>query len=573
MIAQVYPIRRSPRRLGFFDYRIPDDMDVSTGDMVEISLRRNRIRGIVRNVSKTSNFKRLSSVEGIVSKNMLSESDIQRIEWIADEILQSPANLFYVMYRHYRPDDDKEDATPKTTSPLTYSRRDISEAQSDKKCVHLRSQLIRLHEYISHTKNQVLIICPNDELAHWISLQLAASHNVHTLTGKTKRAIASTIIQKWRSGSIQVLVGTRVASLLPGHDIDHVIVMHPNSSEYQMLDQNPRYHAVHSARKLSDQYNTKYTELGYYRSPHAHPIKGESIPLIDMHAPNEKTDVFWLSQTAQSKIEKTIKQGKKAVLIYNRKGAAKILECHDCGHIPFCAGCGNAPTVRIHDLACTICNVEMYKPPQCPACSSKKMKEKGIGNEAIADRIQKLFNVKSSVYDALHTDLNANIIVATEYFFKHYHKHLQQNIGSLIELRSELHLFPPGIDSKHELRYKLARSRLVSEDLRASFLCQTGTFDSTQHALSFEAELEEYQDRRSLQIPPFGKRIRIKLPSSDIPEPLRALDFIQESDTLLLQISTDAWPHVKKILKSLPDSIIITNETPYEPNSSTTSSK
>ncbi|MCH8049631.1 hypothetical protein IH979_02875 [Patescibacteria group bacterium] len=99
MIAQVYLLKRLPRRFTFFDYNIPDHIKLNIGDLVRVPFKGRGMLGVVKNISEKSEFDSLLHIESIAIASLMESVDIERIESIASSIIQSPSTVLYAAFQ------------------------------------------------------------------------------------------------------------------------------------------------------------------------------------------------------------------------------------------------------------------------------------------------------------------------------------------------------------------------------------------------------------------------------------------------------------------------------------------
>jgi len=101
-----------------------------------------------------------------------------------------------------------------------------------------------------------------------------------------------------------------------------------------------------------------------------------------------------VSQRMLSETDKTLKEGKVALWILDRKGYAGEIFCHDCGFHITCPECGSVMTwyTRDRDLTCHLCGKHMALPEVCPNCRGPLLKGKRPGLDALLELASRLVN-------------------------------------------------------------------------------------------------------------------------------------------------------------------------------------
>ena len=131
----------------------------------------------------------------------------------------------------------------------------------------------------------------------------------------------------------------------------------------------------------------------------AYPNK--NIFLVDM---TKELDHHFAELTNKA-ITKYLKQGKKILIIVNKKGYSQGLICYDCGFVPQCEKCSIA--VSYHKQIngeliglCHICKTQYLLPQTCWKCWSTRISPFGIGTQQVAERLQQELDVKATIIES-----------------------------------------------------------------------------------------------------------------------------------------------------------------------------
>ncbi|MBN1332314.1 MAG: prephenate dehydrogenase, partial [Synergistales bacterium] len=94
---------------------------------------------------------------------------------------------------------------------------------------------------------------------------------------------------------------------------------------------------------------------------------------------------FSVSQRMLAETDKTLKEGKIALWILDRKGYAGEIFCLECGFHISCPKCGSAMTwhSRKQNLICHLCGAQMPLPDGCPNCRGSLLKGRRPGLDAL----------------------------------------------------------------------------------------------------------------------------------------------------------------------------------------------
>jgi primosomal protein N' (replication factor Y) len=77
--------------------------------------------------------------------------------------------------------------------------------------------------------------------------------------------------------------------------------------------------------------------------------------------------------------------GERAILLINRRGAASVVLCRDCGHVETCPECAHPLVFHAAAVAlrCHHCGTSWPAPSRCPQCGSPRIRYLGGGTERV----------------------------------------------------------------------------------------------------------------------------------------------------------------------------------------------
>jgi primosomal protein N' len=575
VIAEVIPSLRLPRRFSFFDYQIPDSMEVGVGDLVNVLFHGREIVGVVRGIKLTSEARKLAPVRSVALREWCSIRDVERIERIASCIAQSPSSLLHAL----APSPYASPAFTAVPQKSSHSvkRTDVEQvteilgkAESTQAIVgDFALGVVLVHALQKSAKDQVLVLVPTER-----DVELVGTGAM--LHGHTKPKERSSIASAWRQGKIKLLVGTRLASLLSAQKISAIVVLDSGNNEHASTRRNPRFDAREAAKLLAAQHKAKLFFVDPL--PRLEELNGLSnlqpatCNLVSLKDPLERTSLDLISALLLEVMEQTLLSGKKVLLFLNRKGVAKRLQCGACGHIPLCGTCGNVPSVRKDDLVCAHCGTEMWLPEVCPSCGKAKIHLRGIGGAKVSDDLQKQFpGEKIGVIEKGKIENpDANILLVTEYFFSSFHKPFDKmTLGVVADLAGDLGLQNDDFRSAEETARKLSRLVLLAKREGAECIIQTWLPDIIQPMLRLDQFITNERELRvRYKLPPFASRYLLDGTTlGDLPESLK--QFARPHGDAIEIRSPSAYGQGAALpLHLLPDSIKITPDTSYAPSAS-----
>ncbi|MBN1527200.1 MAG: primosomal protein N' [Candidatus Omnitrophica bacterium] len=259
--------------------------------------------------------------------------------------------------------------------------------------------------------------------------------------------------KKIRDGKAVIAVGARSAIFSPMKNIGVIIVDEEHETSYKQ-DDVPRYHARDVAEERA-RLNSCPLILGsatpslesYYKAK-----KGDyklikltkriderllpKVKIVDMRmelATRKRLAIF--SKVLLDALDRTLKNGKQAMIFLNRRGFSTFLNCKKCGFVMKCKRCDTALVYHFEErkLLCHYCNYKMEPPDICPNCKSSYVRYFGLGTEKVESEISHAFphshiarmdsdtTAKSGSHDKILGDFrtgDTNLLVGTQMIAK-----------------------------------------------------------------------------------------------------------------------------------------------------------
>lgn len=212
-------------------------------------------------------------------------------------------------------------------------------------------------------------------------------------------------------GKARIAIGPRSALFAPVQELGLIIVDEEHDASYKQ-ENAPRYHgrdlavlrahlekativlgsATPSLESLYNVQNGKYTLLRMDKR-----ADGQRLPLtrvLDMRTEaKDKRYLGILSERLRMAIESRLTKGEQTILLLNRRGFARALQCPDCGHIVSCEHCSLPLTYHATEnrLICHICGFRAVVPRQCPECKSGNILLEGYGTQKVEKVLRNCF--------------------------------------------------------------------------------------------------------------------------------------------------------------------------------------
>jgi primosomal protein N' (replication factor Y) len=120
-----------------------------------------------------------------------------------------------------------------------------------------------------------------------------------------------------------------------------------------------------------------------------------TVELVDMsavHAPEGQPRPL-LAPLVEEALHDTFRRGGQAIVLYNRRGYATLVECNACGATYECPNCAIAMTLHraVSKVVCHYCGLKLPYDRVCPVCHAPDMDEAGKGTERIEEALADLF--------------------------------------------------------------------------------------------------------------------------------------------------------------------------------------
>jgi len=215
-----------------------------------------------------------------------------------------------------------------------------------------------------------------------------------------------------RAGEAWVAVGARSALFAPFDRLGLVVVDEEHDDSYKQ-DDGVRYNArdlavvlglrhgcpvvlASATPSLESWYNAHTGRYGLLQLPErATPRPVPRVELVDLTAMEvpEGQPRPLLAPEVVGALRETFARGGQAIVLYNRRGYATMVECTSCGGTYECPNCGITMTLhrRAKVIACHYCGLKRPYESECPACHQPTLQELGKGTERIEETLKGLF--------------------------------------------------------------------------------------------------------------------------------------------------------------------------------------
>lgn len=442
MIAEIIPWRKLPRKLAYFSYLVPQNLEdkLKIGQVVTIPLRKSMIRGIVAKISaehesETTVPRKLKAVAALNADYPLyTEKQIKLFFILGEKYYVSPT----VFIRHNTPrgidkikKTDKEICSQKQ-APYPRSKKQktayVHLAGWDQAVREVKEKLTRYPE----SDEQILIMVPKTANAEKLITDLKLNENNY------KKIISELNEEKMSrawfeaiNGEIKIFIGTKKAIFFPYIKLREIVVVEEEAADYKQTDMTPRYDLRAAAKIVGDINGAKITFFGFCPSveywqkypKHEKKVSNNKTEIIDLNNEIIKKNFSFVSEKTTEEINVYLKDKKKIFIFLNKKGIATNTFCKDCGFLFKCPKCG-WPLKQEKDgqLSCYYCQYSEEMPPFCPKCQGANFYSKGIGGEKLKNNLQKIWPQSQITLINKNTGMasrekiaKCDIVIGTEY--------------------------------------------------------------------------------------------------------------------------------------------------------------
>lgn len=246
--------------------------------------------------------------------------------------------------------------------------------------------------------------------------------SVAVMHGRLSRNRQRALWHAVRQGQYPIVVGPRSALFAPVARLGLIVVDEEHEPSYKQSEPAPRYHAREAAVELGRLAGAAVVlgsatpDVGTYLRARAgafrllelprrlaaseagtaeHSLPG--IEVVDMARELREGNSHVLSRALDTAIGAALAAGEQALLFLNRRGAAPLLLCRDCGYAPHCRSCAvalvlhTATTSGAPRLMCHHCQRRQRVPERCPQCHGTRLRPVGIGTQRLEEIVRERY--------------------------------------------------------------------------------------------------------------------------------------------------------------------------------------
>jgi primosomal protein N' (replication factor Y) len=234
-------------------------------------------------------------------------------------------------------------------------------------------------------------------------------------------------------GEISVVVGARSAVFVPVRELGLIVVDEEHEGSYK-ADDRPRAHARDVALmrgslegapvvlgsatpSLESWHNARRGKHQLLSLPQR--LVAEAMPCVEVidrrtgraghvgaegpsgadgssdasradGAGNDQDELGLIGPRLGAALEEALARGEQSIVLHNRRGFARYLQCRACGYVLQCAHCDISLTWHLRDdrMHCHYCGYRAARPAACGGCGATPMRPRGVGTQRVEVALQ-----------------------------------------------------------------------------------------------------------------------------------------------------------------------------------------
>ncbi len=365
----------------------------------------------------------------------------------------------------------------------------------------------------------------------------------------------------------QVIIGTRSAVFAPLSNLGLIVLDEEHDAGFKQDRPSPCYHArtvatwraelencplllgsatpsldtwasIQGAAASGAQNNLGQHYLSLPQRVQARPMP--PIEVVDMRQELQQGNRSIFSRTLAQALEQLQADNHQGLLFVHRRGHSTFVSCRSCGHVVECPDCSVSLTYHhTHErhqptLRCHYCNHTRVHPPHCPACGSPYFKYFGSGTQRVIRELAEQFpDLRLIRFDSdttrtkgAHRTLldrfaqgEANLLVGTQMLTKGIDLPQVKLVGVLAaDGLLNLPDYRAGERAFQTLTQVAGRAGRGDDPGRVMIQTYTPEHPVIQAVRDYAFEgfiATELQQRASLNYPPYGRLILLRLSGLD----------------------------------------------------------
>jgi primosomal protein N' (replication factor Y) len=427
-LAIFSPLRKT------FDYIVPSKFTVQLGVRVRAPFGKRQVIGIVVAISTHSNYQadKLKAIDEVLDEQAIISSEILALLNWASKYYYIPIGMLYKL------------ALPKKLregEPVLISKQASVIAQPNIPPYDLNAEQRAAFEALKNSLGsfsvavldgvtgsgktevyfkliaeclakgwQALILIPEINLGPQTIERLTQRfphHNIGLLHSKITEKKRYEIWQQAAAGSMDIIIGTRLAAFTPLVRLGLIIIDEEHDLSFKQQD-SCRYSAKDLLVKRAQLVNClvllgsatlsletwQNAQNGKYQHYALRKRAGcASTPQIELIDTSHKKLFAGMSEQLLQAIAQTLAQEQQVFIFLNRRGFAPVLFCSECGWHLQCTKCSSNMIMhhKTQYMICHHCEHKKPIPALCPDCQNNDLNPVGIGTQRLELALKERF--------------------------------------------------------------------------------------------------------------------------------------------------------------------------------------
>ena len=387
-IAKVVPLIRTGPVISIFDYAIPHGVSVVPGEHVTISFRQKSITGIVWSITTkpVKSTRALKELTPCIPRSALTSEQIALASWLHRETLTRLSNILRMAVPTLLRTQRNRSSRCAEISGVLWHTLDQHDEAVDAFVKKVRRE-----------KSRTLIIVPTHALVEFWKTKLEADAPV-VLEGPVQSATYRKCVAQLSTA--RFIICTQSGVLAPFPEIQRIFVDWADDAGYAAFDQAPRFDIRSFIRWFAAEHRAQLVFFARWATPWLLNVVPEkrwtvlpdrtTLTFIDRANDPLRERMDIITPTLARAV-----QHSRTLWLLQRRGAAGVVICRDCGAPVVCPTCGApARVVRIgnvEQMECTRDRIRFSMPETCATCASVRLSSRSPGVETVADSLAKIF--------------------------------------------------------------------------------------------------------------------------------------------------------------------------------------
>ncbi len=536
MIAKVIPIKKLPKKLCYFDYKIPPGLKIKKGMIVKIPWRNQIIFGLVKKITNKpeNNDIKLKDINSKLSDDILISNN-------QEKLIDNLNNQFLLSKTHWWKMILPNIPQKKSKFNIWLSNEKFAKQKIEKNVNKARingtlnliipDNLDEMYAYVvnfAKNRGNKLILCP--EISQIEKIISYLPQNIHKRTAVIHKKLSKSEYfnnyKKILNGKANLVIGTRLAAFAPFVKLDKIVVFKSEDYSFKQENQNPRFWIHDIIYNLQKIWGNKvvflslsprienYTYLKKNRNNIINLQNKVKMIIVDLGKEFQINNYTYISWQLEQEIKNSLKNKKKIFLLLNKKGLAKKMICRDCGFVPKCEKCNKIKDVlNQNQLFCFYCRQVEEFPASCPNCHGQNLSLTGLTNQTLAKTLQNIFPSTKIQYIDLDNNKiskNAQIVVGTKYALNNINS---KELGLVAIVAADQEF--TGTDFNNTEHGYALLNNTIRLNTAAKIILQT--FEPENYIYQYlktgqyhKFWIQEMKWRKKLNYPPYKKIIKIQ---------------------------------------------------------------